>query len=230
MMEHTDVGMHGMVVVGTQTVYASHLPMFMSPHDYRVVIEVSFDRAAYHDARRHFGTSALFTLAPEPFSIHELEPAADGRPARREFRAELFFGHFERGGDSLGEVVVKVERTLVFRHLDPAKKAPELGYVLFGRGPDLFLAHEITAAPDFDQLLAVQLGVGGTEPASGQAWKLNIPGRRNSLEHRLLPGEQVGAAVTSDAVTATCSPPPPPATVDLQMLAEVYLETSDLAA
>jgi hypothetical protein len=227
-MKHSDVGLHGMVVVGTETVHASHMPMFMSPHDYRVILEVSFDTSAYHDARRHFGTSALFTLRPEPFSIHGLEPAADGRPSIAEFPAELFFGHFERGGDRLGAVVVKVEQTLVFRQLDPASKAPELGYILFGRGPDLFLAHEITAAPDFDQLLAVQADMAGAEHTSGPALDLRISGRRNSLDKRLLPGEQVSAEVTADPATAASSPPP--ATVDLQVLTEVYLETSDLAA
>jgi hypothetical protein len=228
MMEHTDVGLHGMVVVGTETIYASHMPMFMSPHDYQVIIEISLDTAAYRNARKHFGTSALFTLRPPPFSIHGLEPAAGGRPALTEFPAELFFGHFERGGDTLGRIVAKVKRTLVFRHLDPARKAPELDYVLFGQGHDLFLAHEVTAAPDFDQLLAVQAGVEGSEPPSGRALNLHIAGRPNGLDTRLLPGEQVSATVTSPAVTTASASPP--ATVGLQALAEVYLETSDLAA
>lgn len=221
MMEHTDMGLHGMVVVGSETTYASHMPMFMSPHDHQVIIQVSLNTAAYHNARRHFGTSALFTLRPEPFPIHRLKPAADGRPTLTEFPAELFFGHFERGGDKLGEVAVNVQQTPVFRHLDLAKKAPQLRYILFGRGADLFLAHEITAAPDFDQLIAVQANTEDSEPAPARAVLLTIPGRENGLDKRLSPGEQVSAA--------EAAPPSPPATLNLQALTEVYLETSDLA-
>jgi hypothetical protein len=203
--------------------------MFAPPHDHRIIIEVTLDTAAYHDARRHFGTSALFTLAPEPFPIHDLKPGADGRPALTEFSADLFFGHFERGGDRLGRVAVTVERTLVFRHFEPTGKTADLGYLLFGGGDELFLAHEVTAPPDFDQLLTVQISMDDAAITPGQAVDLRIPGRTNGLDTRLSPGEQVDAAVTSNAETATSSSPPPPATLGLQAIAEVYLETADLA-
>jgi hypothetical protein len=33
---------HGMLLVGEETLYLSHLPMFHSPHNYQVILEVRF--------------------------------------------------------------------------------------------------------------------------------------------------------------------------------------------
>ncbi|MGE3974950.1 MAG: hypothetical protein AB7F59_10530 [Bdellovibrionales bacterium] len=36
---------HGMVVFGKNATYVSHLPMFHAPHDYQLVMKVSFSGA-----------------------------------------------------------------------------------------------------------------------------------------------------------------------------------------
>lgn len=38
-------GFHGMLLLGRQTAYLSHLPMFMSPHDYQAIFEVVLSKA-----------------------------------------------------------------------------------------------------------------------------------------------------------------------------------------
>ncbi|MFB7511358.1 hypothetical protein, partial [Streptomyces broussonetiae] len=175
--------------------------------------------------RAHFGTAALCTLRPEPFGIDGLKPDRNGRPALSALTAELFFGHFERGGDPRGQVGVEVLRTLDFQHLEPhAAELPELRYLLFGQGPDLFLAHRITTPPDFDHLLTAQLS-GAESPVlpPDRALTLGLPGRENGFEKRLAPGEQITAAVRD-------GPSSVPDTLGVQVLAEVYLETDDLAS
>lgn len=97
---------------------------------------------------------------------------------------------------------------LAFRYSRPATA---VGYLLFGQGPDLFLTHETAEASDFGQIVAVQ----GPRPLAGQAVHLTVPGREDRVDGRLTPGEQVRANATS-----------PPSTLDLQVLAEVYLDTA----
>src|SRR5215216_3684343 len=93
-------GVHGMLVLGGQRtdaafrspVYVSHLPMFMAPHDFQVIVRVTGDAALrYGDFVAHFGTSVIYTFEPEPFSIDELDPSGGG-PARTSFGGTLFRG------------------------------------------------------------------------------------------------------------------------------------------
>ena len=66
---------HGMLVIGEQTVYVSHLPMFMSPHDYQVILEVNLSNggSAVHAAYvkdRKTNAASLCTLEPtEAFTL-----------------------------------------------------------------------------------------------------------------------------------------------------------------
>jgi hypothetical protein len=40
-------GVHGMLLFGADTLYLSHLPMFMRPHNYQVILEVVVDDAVH---------------------------------------------------------------------------------------------------------------------------------------------------------------------------------------
>src|ERR1700735_2697030 len=81
------IGIHGMLVAGVQKaddgmrspVYASHLPMFMPPHDFQVLLRVTGEAASrYGDFVAHFGSGDIYTFRPEPFSITELDPSGGG--------------------------------------------------------------------------------------------------------------------------------------------------------
>ena len=118
------VGVHGMLVAGGQRtdtamrspVYVSHLPMFMPPHDFQVIMRVTGSAAGtYGDFVAHFGSSDIYTFRPEPFSIAELDPSA-GVPALTSVRGSLFRGHFERGGSQIAtDVSFEVEQVIWFR-------------------------------------------------------------------------------------------------------------------
>ncbi|CAM5663524.1 hypothetical protein SPURM210S_04923 [Streptomyces purpurascens] len=114
---------HGMLVVGEETAYLSHLPMFMRPHDFQVLLEATFTNDAgdaqqvYVDDRRTTGT-AVYTPRPERFVLTELV-GEDGQPARTSFTGTLFRGHFERGGtEILDPVTVDVRHVVHFRRFD----------------------------------------------------------------------------------------------------------------
>lgn len=196
-----ELAVHGLVLLGTDTVYAVHMPTFTAPYDFQAVLRVTLDTDAYRTARKRYGTSALFTVSPRTLLLKDLEPGAS-------FSADLYFGRFGRDGELLGEVRVELEERLYVAH--PTERAA-LRYVLFGR-EQLYLTHVFTGPPDFDQVLTAQLaGEWLTSAEERPAHTVTIPNRPDDLTGRLRPGEQV----TVEGV-------------ELQVLAEVYLETADL--
>ena len=95
------MGLHGMLLFGTDPLYLSHLPMFGHPHNFQVILEVAFDAdtEAVLRADREDGGDDLYTFAPAEFPITELDPAGAG--ARTSIEGTIHRGHFERGGPAL---------------------------------------------------------------------------------------------------------------------------------
>src|SRR6266568_1030813 len=229
-------GIHGMLVFGGQhtdsqfrsPVYVSHLPMFMHPHEFQVIARVSGTAAGiYGDFAAHFGTSTIYTFKPEPFSIDELDPSGGG-PARTSIAGTLFRGHFERGGEPIGTgVSVDIEQIVHFRRFSPeaGNARDHLRYICFG-GRDLaFLAHVITAPPDFDQILAVQVGAlnGVSDDNLRAGLIVRVPDRSDDVTTRLQEAETITAEVQDQGAGTGGS-------VGLTAEREIYLETGDLAA
>jgi len=143
---------HGMLVTGTSTVYLSHLPMFHRPHDYQVIVEADLGSATevYLQDRNAHPHQTVYTLVPEAFIL----PAMIQNP--RPFKASLFRGHFERGGTQIVEsAVVTIKKVIYFTKFNPsATKLGHLTYLLFGKPDKAFLAHIISAKPDFDHIVS----------------------------------------------------------------------------
>jgi hypothetical protein len=145
---------HGMAVVGTQQIYLSHLPMFHSPHDYQVILEVTLDPAsqAKYQQLKDGSPDEFVTMVPETFVLPEI--VTHPHP----FKAVFYKGHFERGGHVfIDEATVTIKQTIYFKKFSPmAVKLVASRYIVFGNSSEQFLAHEITAKPDFDQLVRVK--------------------------------------------------------------------------
>ena len=238
-MDMPAVGRHGMLIVGEETIYVSHLPMWMRPHNFQVILEVTFrghdlPQARYVDDRKTTGTR-LYTLEPKKFDIKELAPTGPQHlPSRSSFQATIWRNHFEdhpvtHPGQRFKiaqDAEVHVENVVYFQELDPQGPGlQDLEYVLFGKGQELFLAHVITKPPDFDQVLAVQVGDRPfTDEDLLQGVRVVFPGRANTISSKITEGEQlVGKAriVGQDA----------PGSIDLPVAVgiELYFETEDLA-
>jgi hypothetical protein len=150
---HDRPATHGMAVVGHNKVYLSHLPMFHSPHDYQVILEVEFDTRAKNIYDQSVtNPSELYTVAPEDFILPDMTKAGNT------FQATLFKGHFERDGVAIAEnVTVKITKVLYFKKFQPGASNPaQAQYILFGNESEQFMAHVITAKPDFDQILKLK--------------------------------------------------------------------------
>ena len=198
MMNHHPVdppGLHGMLVVGEKTVFLSHLPMFGSSlHNYQVILEATFTKQGsdpqrtYADDRRKNPKARIYTFAPKDFVLPELFPPT---PKRMLFQGDIVRGHFEKSIPKpvpIGrDVDVKVTNVVHSRRFDPnTKPLDQLEYLLFGKRPELFLAHLITRPPDFDHVLAVRVvGRQFTDEDLRRGIPIKFPGRANSETQRI---------------------------------------------
>jgi hypothetical protein len=224
---------HNMLVVGEQTVYLSHLPMFQEegeppmPHRYQAILEVTFAKQeGYVKDRRGHQTTNIYTLNPERFVLPELIALDPQRKSLSSFKAKTIFrGHLERDArvPILQEVKVSVKRVIHFREFDAkAQKAPQLEYLLFGKGQELFLAHVITAPPDFDQILAVKVTdheFPDKELAKGVP--VIFPGTTNAAAARLREKQQIAGEMKVANASA-------PKTVQVEVSREFYFEEGEL--
>ncbi|WP_164205420.1 hypothetical protein [[Micrococcus luteus] ATCC 49442] len=237
------MGVHGMLLFGDDAIFMSHLPMFESPHNFQVILEVVLDDAASQllSADRETNGNSLYTFEPEEFHITELDPSGDGQ-ARSSIAGTIYRGHFERGGHPIARGVDAAVRTVVyFKELDVAaahSATQELTYLCFGRAQQIHLAHRITASPDFDQVLTARLVPGTVTDQAGRpvgeditqdfdhAAPVDFRGRGDAPESRLTPQE-----IVEGSFFATIAPKGFHGfRVQMQIDRELYLELRELGS
>lgn len=218
---------HGMLIVGDERVIFSHLPMFHTPHDRQVLLEVSLtadsgDPLATYRRDRQDTATRIYTWVPRPFVLTDLVAA----PANTfVMTGTIFRGHFERGGVAITSNAVKarVVRVLFSRRFSPLDAAPAARrFLIFGSRTEPFLAHRITKAPDFDHVAGIEItAVPADWPADwdGSAIALQIPGESRLPGARLGEGDQIRATRVEPAIAGA---------VDLTVRTEFYFETGDL--
>lgn len=220
---------HNMLVIGEETVYLSHLPMFQEPgespmpHRYQAILEVAFPgQESYAKDRRAHQSTSIYTLNPEKFVLPDL--ASSDKPLASFNANTIFRGHLERDNrvTILENVKVKVNRVIHFRQFDPGAKAPaSLEYLLFGKGKELFLAHWIAAPPDFDQVLSVTVaGDPFTDDELARGIPVAFPGK-NTVAERIKAKQQVQGE-------ARLAGSPTPRKIDVRVDKELYFEEGEL--
>ncbi len=139
---------HGMLLFGKAKIYASHLPMFHSPHDYQVLLEIELqNNNEYLKSAKSF--KGIHTLVPEPFVLTDL------KKGKTSFNAQIFQGHFERGGKLIATTKISISQVLLFKKFKGEPKPKDMVFYVFGNETEQFMAHAITRAPDFDQVFQV---------------------------------------------------------------------------
>jgi hypothetical protein len=227
------LGQHNQMMVGEQTIYLSHLPMFMfdpasHEHNFQVILEVRLGgpgnpQATYADDRRNHPEVRMYTMSPEPFEMVELDPQD---PRRAALTGDIFRGHLERGGQPIiRATTAEVVRIVYFHEFDPdARPLDALEYLLFGEVPDLFLAHLITRPPDFDQILGVMIdGAALAADDLKQGVRVRIPGRANTAHTRIKTGERVSAEAELPGAQVGQS-----LALELEAVTEFYFEEGEL--
>jgi hypothetical protein len=222
-----------MLMIGEETVYLSHLPMFQEPgeppmpHRYQAILEVTFpSQESYDKDRRAHRSTSIYTLNPEELVLPDLVSSGPQRKPLASFKVnEIFRGHLEREDrvSILKGGKVSVSRVIQFRQFDPNAKTPaSLEYLLFGKGKELFLAHQIAVAPDFDQVLSVKIaGHPFTDDELAQGVPVAFPGKKDTVAERLKAKQRV----QGDARLASSSTP---RKIDVRVVKELYFEEGEL--
>lgn len=228
---HADstIGVHGMLLVGEAPVYLSHLPMFMAPHNFQVILEVTLDAEATRrlaESRAHFGHDNLYTVKPEEFPIVDLLSNDPAKPGLAAFKADIVKGHFEKRGAVIAAGArISVDNVIHFQELGLADRATELEYILFGTEQRFFLAHRVTRPPDFDQVLSAN--VSGHRFTEDEIRRerfgvlVTIPGRSNTPGDRIKQGDKVsGSGHVVGAHQAF--------DLEVEVVSEIYFEEGEL--
>jgi hypothetical protein len=226
-------GVHNQMMVGQQTIYLSHLPMFMfdpqhHEHNFQVILEVTLSgpgnpQASYAADRQQHPNERMYTMSPAAFEMVELDPR---HPRRDTLTGDIFRGHLERGGRKIiTGAVARVVNTVYFHAFDrSAQPLAQLEYLLFGKGPEQFLTHVITRPPDFDQILSVTLsGQSISDDDLLQGVRITIPGRANTPHTRIKAGERV-----TGRVQRAGAPAGQPLALQLEAGTELYFEEGEL--
>ena len=238
---------HNMMIVGEKTVYLSHLPMFVmdgtpptfnSPHRFQVILEATFTdgnrdlTAAYASDRASHPTEKMYTLNPAKFVLSRVNPSG---MALKKFRGNTIFrGHLERNGRPFigfegdrppagGVFDVNVKRVVHFHQFSKqATKPAQLEYLLFGKDPELFLAHFITKPNDFDQIISVKItGQSFTDEQLGKGMHVVFAGRGNAATERMKENDK--AEGKSQLASGA------PRTLPVEVIREFYFEEGELA-
>ncbi|WP_073174545.1 hypothetical protein [Chryseobacterium vrystaatense] len=203
-------GIHGMVLFGEHEQYASHLPLFYSPHDYQIILKVKLDSSAeqaYINDRKTTPTE-LYTIEPEKFVLPEIMNDIHS------FKANLYRGHFERGGQLiLQNVTVQIEKVAYFKKLIPTQNQKEpFRYMLFGNKQEQFMVHQILNRPEFDEILSVQVSDVKTKSKLDEGEVLTIS----------LPAETIKPYPWKFNTESKIG------TIKMNVLKQIYLEFDDL--
>ena len=226
-------GVHNQMMVGVETIYLSHLPMFMfdpheHPHRFQVILEVVLNgpgnpQAIYARDRRGHLRERMYTMSPDPFEMVELDPQ---HPRRNFLSGSIFRGHLERGGEEIiSRAEARIVNTVYFHEFEQdAQPLEQLEYLLFGKAPDLFLAHVIIRPPDFDQIIGVTISGGALmDDDLTRGIHIKIPGRANNLQSRIKPQERVKAEAKMPGAQAGL-----PLELELEAGTEFYFEEGEL--
>lgn len=229
----TDIGkgVHGMVLFGTDRLYASHIPVFHAPdtpkermrHCWQAHFEVEIShpakdaKAIYLEKAVEAGKQRLITLKPKPFVLPKV---LEGKDAS--FEANIYEGNFEEKPEAdpglLSGVTVKVVKSEHHGLDRQAAPSPSLGYAYLGPSKDdggeavAYLAHVISAPDNFDHI--VQIRWNGEKPAlfAGNVFGETIhfrdradpPGlTADAVENRLKPGQTFEVAISRLGFIAT---------------------------
>ena len=104
---HASHGVHGMVLLQVENqLIASHLPFPAGKHAHQIVLQVNSEMPA--PVALALKEKRLVTLEPQPFALNDLQQGK-----LKSFNAQVYLGHFERGGQDLGTVTVQIQQKLL---------------------------------------------------------------------------------------------------------------------
>jgi plastocyanin len=203
---HETPSEHSMVVLGRDPngFFLHHIALFNdSNHFYHVTLEAKLEdpaaQKAYQDYRDKHGDS-LSILDPELFVLTEIQSGK-----RKSFKANFHHLKWQSAIDGLQGVNVSIARVIQFRKYNPTEAYPDrLTYQLFGNGKEAFMAHQVTAAPSFQQVVKLKAPPDFlTSSLMSSSPLVVIPTKQLSAS----PSRMIRSAVLSNGTHVMLSPP-----------------------
>lgn len=169
-------GNHGMFMLGTNTLFLTHMPMLTNEqHMYQVVLRASLPSAAMDTYRKLRQANPakpynLINVDTDKFTLPDLK---SGKV--KSFKATIFDGYSNDNGGTPGSVLldnvtVNVDAVVLFRHFNFGIERPaNLIYTLFGANGEVHMSHYITRDPDFQHILTLAAPPPGFSEAQMQS-------------------------------------------------------------
>jgi plastocyanin len=155
---HETPSEHSMVVTGSDPAgfFLHHIALFNDTnHYYHVTLEARLKDPAAQNAYRAYRAQngdSLVILDPELFLLPEIQSGK-----RTSFVATFNHESWDGVIKGLQGVSVDIVRVIQFRRYDPKAVYPDrLTYQLYGNDKEVFLAHQVTAAPSFQQVIKLK--------------------------------------------------------------------------
>ncbi|WDE08898.1 hypothetical protein SG34_029610 [Thalassomonas viridans] len=149
--QHKLVGSHGMVLVYDQDegLFASHLPLYRSPHHYQIIYKVEVTE---QESIKQLLTKGMVTLLPENFDLNKLiNGEAFSVPA------QFFQGHFERGGKLTSTGKINFISPVLVKKVSKEHSQSASFYTAVISKNKAIIAHKIQHPPSFDALAFMPL-------------------------------------------------------------------------
>lgn len=153
--EATRMGSHGMAVIGDTDLLFAHMALYRRPHDRQILTPATFRSP---EAQANFTSwrasyQGLVSIVPETFDLDRLAP--DTTDPISSFSADIYEGHFERGGTlKFKDVAFDLGQPLL--HLKVTNEMTEqVDFVYIEHGAAAYLVRHIGHPPGKDQIVLV---------------------------------------------------------------------------
>jgi len=113
---HSYMGSHGMALISLPNgdTLAYHMALYAKPHDFQLLYKLVLSE----EQKTHINRHAFQTLLPDNFDLQRLI-----RGEKLEISADLYTGHFERGGEKIARFNKVVFEKQLYKNQLPARNA-----------------------------------------------------------------------------------------------------------
>ncbi len=142
---HQLIGSHGMVLFqdNNQNTYASHLPLYVSPHHYQIIYRIDNNKALLP-----LFNKGMVTVLPNKFDLNKL---INGE--KFSVPATFFEGHFERGGKAAFKGKITFTKQIIAQKVDKEYSENTSRFYITPLNEELSLyVHKIQKRPSFDAI------------------------------------------------------------------------------
>ncbi len=149
-------GIHGMVLINNgSSLYASHLPLFHKPHDAQIIYKLDVSNNALIYLVRD---ADMVTIKPAKFNLQRLM-----RGESFSVKADVYIGHFERGGsltyEQMDITFSELEYLRMIEKADKPVAKQVYDTVPINNGARL-LVHQIQGVPTYDHIVLLYQNIG----------------------------------------------------------------------